>query len=92
MIFPTYQVSFEKSSFDDSVTVAGEIKNDSSRDYNLAMFRIYLYAKNKRLGAGIIKIFDFKKNVTKAFRVYVLVGEGKIPKIDRYEIVIEGGY
>ena len=92
MIFPTYLVSFEKSSFDDSVTVAGEIKNDSSRDYNLAMFRIYLYAKNKRLGAGIIKIFDFKKNVTKAFRVYVLVGEGKIPKIDRYEIVIEGGY
>jgi hypothetical protein len=92
MIFPTYQVSFEKSSFDDSVIVTGEIKNDSSRDYNLAMFKIILYSKNKRLGAGIIKVFDFKKDITKTFRAYVLIGEAKVPMIDRYETMMEGGY
>ena len=92
MNFPTYQVHFEKSSFDDSVVVTGEIKNDSSRDYNLAMFKIVLYAKNKRLGAGVIKVFDFKKDIIKAFRTYVLIGEAKLPMIDRYEIMMEGGY
>jgi hypothetical protein len=92
MTFPTYQVSFEKSSFDDSVVVTGEIKNDSSRDYNLAMFRIFLYSKNKRLGGGIIKVFDFKKNIIKPFRAYVPIGEAKVTMIDRYEVMIEGGY
>ncbi len=92
MIFPTYQVNFEKSSFDDSVIVTGEIKNDSSRDYNLAMFKIILYSRNKRLGAGIMKVYDFKKDITKSFRAYVPFNEPKLPVIDRYEIMMEGGY
>ncbi len=92
MIFPAYEVNFEKSSFDDSVVVSGELKNDSNRAYNLAMFRIILYSKNKRLGAGIIKIYDFKKDITKAFRAYVLIGDAKFTMIDRYEIMLEGGY
>lgn len=94
MNFPTYEVSFEKSNFDESVIVTGDIKNDSSHDYNLAMFRIFLYSRNKRVGAGVIKVYDFKKDITKPFRAFVLsdVENLKLSMIDRYEVIIEGGY
>jgi len=93
MIFQTYEVQFEKSSFDESVVVTGDIKNDSSRDYNMAMFKIVLYSKNKPVGSGVIKVYDFKKDITKPFRTYVAVDASvKITAIDRYEVMIEGGY
>ena len=94
MIFPTYEVSFEKNTFDDSIVVTGEIKNDSSRDYNMAIFRIILYMRNKRAGAGIVKVYDFKKSITKPFRAYIPPDSENVKAslIDRYEISIEGGY
>jgi len=93
MFFPTYDVQFEKSTFDESIIVTGDIKNDSSRDYSLAMFRIFLYAKSRLLGSGMFKVYDFKKDLTKPFRVYVLVDEGvRLSTVSRYEVVSEGGY
>ncbi|MFA5157115.1 MAG: FxLYD domain-containing protein [Candidatus Omnitrophota bacterium] len=93
MIFPTYEVQFEKSGFDESVVVTGDIKNDSSRDYNMAMFKIVLYSRHKLVGSGVIKVYDFKRDMTKPFRAYVAMDTAvKITAIDRYEIMIEGGY
>ena len=93
MIFQTYEVQYERSGFDESIIVTGDIKNDSSRDYNMAMFKIVLYSRNKPVGSGVIKVYDFKKNMTKPFRTYVPVDSAvKITAINRYEIMIEGGY
>jgi hypothetical protein len=93
MLFPTYEVQFDKSGFDESVVVTGDIKNDSSRDYNTAMFKIILYSRNKLVGAGVLKVYDFKRNMTKPFKTYVPVDSAvKITAIDRYEVTIEGGY
>ena len=93
MIFPTYDVSFEKSTFDESIVATGEIKNDTSRDYNLAMFRIIVYARNRRLGSGIIKLYDFRRGMNKSFRTYIpITADIKVSMINRYEVMIEGGY
>jgi hypothetical protein len=93
MIFPVYEVNFEKSTFDESITATGEIKNDSSRDYNLAMFRIIIYNRNRRLGSGIIKLYDFRRGMSKSFRTYIpITTDIKVSMINRHEVMIEGGY
>jgi len=89
MVFSTYNINFKKGT-EDWIIVAGEIRNDSARDYRLAMFRIFVYDKKQVLGNGVIKIYDFRPHSTRSFETLIEnVSYQLIPAIARHEIVLE---
>lgn len=92
MFFSSYNVNFEKGSYDESIIANGEIRNETLKDYSLVMFKIIVYNKRCSLGSGIIKIYDFKRTTTRAFNVILEVHRGLLPTIVKHEIVVETAY
>lgn len=92
MLFPCYGINFERGSYEESIIATGELKNDSTKDYNLAMFKIIIYSKRQSIGSGVIKLYDFKKNATKSFRIIIEAHRDLIPLIVKYEILLESAY
>lgn len=94
MFFPSYHVKIEKHpmSMEEAIVVTGEIKNDSLKNYTLAMFRIILYNRDFAVAAGVIKIYDFKAGTMKTFYTVVDAHQSLIPSITRHEIILEGGH
>jgi hypothetical protein len=85
-------VNFSAGTDEDWLVVSGEIRNDTSKDYNFAMFKIILYNKQMALGSGIIKIYDFRRRTTKVFELPIEVPRKMIQTIVKYEVLYEGGY
>ena len=92
MNFPVYNIRYEARTADFSTVVKGEIKNDGAKDFTFIMFKIILYDRQKSIGTGIIKIYDFKINNIKFFEAVVDMHRSLIPRILKYEIVFENGY
>ena len=91
--FSFYNISFKRKGNGKWVFAQGEIKNESSKDFNTALFRMSVFDKNILMWAGAIKIMGFRKRQTKPFD---LLMEGldyrTIAAISRYEIYFESGY
>ena len=92
MAFPVYNLTFRRG-HQNSIIASGEMVNETSRDYAMAMFKVLVFDKHQLLGTGIIKVHDFR---SKAIREFESLIEGLdykvIPSIFRYEVVFEGGY
>ncbi|MDD4909219.1 MAG: hypothetical protein PHR44_00855 [Candidatus Omnitrophica bacterium] len=90
MLFPTYNVGFRRG--EEWTIVTGQIRNESSRNFALAVFKIVLFNKTYPIGSGIIKIRNFRSKTTKSFEQMIIgVGFNLIPSIEKYDIVLEGG-
>ena len=92
MAFPTYNVHFRRAHQENIITT-GEIVNESSKGYAMAMFKIMVFDKYHLLGSGIIKVHDFRPRAIREFEALIEGLDYKaIPAIFRYEILFEGGY
>lgn len=92
MNFPVYNIRYEARSTDMATIVKGDMKNDSMKNFTFIMFRVILYDRQKSLGSGILKLYDFRVNNTKFFEVVVDMNRALIPRIVKYEILFENGY
>jgi hypothetical protein len=92
MIFSVYNIFFKEGT-ENWTVVNGEIRNESNIDYRAAIFRIFIFDKQRKLGNGVIKIHNFRGYSTRTFEVLI---EGlsykSIPSIVRHEIIFESGY
>jgi len=92
MAFPAYNVNFRRA-HQENIIATGEIVNESSKDYAMAMFKIMVFDKHHLLGSGIIKVHDFHPRAIREFEALIEGLDYKaIPAIFRYEILFEGGY
>jgi hypothetical protein len=92
MAFPTYNVHFRRA-HQENILVTGEIVNETSRNYAMAMFKILVFDKQHLLGSGIIKVHDFHSRAIREFEALIEgIGYKTIAAIFRYEILFEGGY
>jgi hypothetical protein len=92
MAFPVYNVSFRRAQKNDVVAV-GEIVNESSKGYALAMFKILLFDRYHLMGSGIIKVYDFQPRAIREFETVIEGIDYKlVPSIFRHEVLFEGGY
>lgn len=92
MIFPVYNIRYEARSADASTIVKGEIRNDSMKNFTFVMFRVILYDRQKAIGYGVLKLYDFKVNSVRFFESIIDMNRSFIPRIVKYEILFENGY
>lgn len=92
MGFPVYNVHFRKT-HQSGIFATGEVTNESSRKYAVAMFKIVIFDKFQQLSSTTFKVYDFYPHATREFEVLIEDVDSKaIPSIMRYETVFEGGY
>lgn len=67
--FPIFNVSFESNSM--GTRFIGEIRNDSGKAYENAIFKISVYDRDgKLLDVLQAALFDFQKGMTDSFEAY----------------------
>lgn len=93
MNYSCYNVQFNKHPIEPWVVVKGDISNDSSKNYNTAVFRIKIFIAEEVLGSAIIKVRGLRARSSKGFEVMIEgVHRDLIQKIGRYEILFESAY
>ena len=91
--FSYYNVQFRKNNLENCVAVVGEITNESSRDYDAAVFRLSLFDRQQLIASGMIRIKGFGKKRTKSFEVLLKeLPFHLMPKKYRFDINFESGY
>lgn len=92
MQFSYYNVEFVPLTSAVDTIVKGEASNDTTRNYNIVLLRIFVYRKDVTIGKGIIKIYDFRAGAKKYFEAIVDLNRSQISEVTRYEILFEHGY
>ncbi len=87
-----YNVEFVPLTSEADTIVRGEASNDSTRNYNVVLLRIFVYRKEITIGKGIIKIYDFRAGAKKYFETIIDLNRSQISEITHYEILFEHGY
>ena len=91
-MFTYYNITYKRSS-QDWIVVNGEIKNDSRRNYETALFRLIIYDRKKPIGMGFFRVHSFRMKSLKNFEVLIFGLHYRfIPHIARYEVILESGY
>lgn len=91
--FSYYNVQFKKHNVDNCAVVVGEITNETTRDYNTAVFRISVFERQQLIANGFIKIKGFKRKRTKSFETALKeLPYNLLPQNVKYDIQFESGY
>jgi hypothetical protein len=91
--FSCYNIKFDKHPVEKWIIVRGEIKNESAKSLNTAVFRVKLLIGHLPLGSAVLKIHGFRERRTKAFEVMVEdAHRDLLPKITGCEISFESGF
>ena len=94
--FSYYEVNFSKGPLGNEICINGEIKNNSTISYSMAVFRVILYMQNKVIASGMMKVAGLPAKGTRNFEATIEgmreVDERLIFKISRSEILFETGY
>jgi len=91
--YSCYNIRYNKHVVEDWVTVTGEIRNETSKNFNTAVFKITLYVGTEPLGSALIKLRGFRSKSSKAFDVIVEgVHYELMHKITKHEIMFESAY
>jgi hypothetical protein len=91
--YSTYNIQFKKHPVEDCVVVSGEIRNDTNKNYNTAVFRLQVFVGHECIGASLIKLRGFRSRATRDFEVLVEgVHRDLLSKIARCEILFESAY
>lgn len=92
MQFSYYNIEFMPLASDVDTIVKGEASNDTVRNYNIVLLKIFVYRKDVIIGKGVIKIHDFRAGAKKYFEATVDLNRSQISEVTRYEILFEHGY
>ncbi len=92
MRFSTYNVQYEVLTDENYILVKGQITNDTTRNYTLALFKLYLYGRESTIAKGVVRVYDFRPGSIKLFETVVELHRSRIPKIISYDMVYEQGY
>jgi hypothetical protein len=91
--YSVYNLQFKKHPVEKWVVVRGEIRNDTSKNYNTAVFHLKIFIGRDCLGAAIIKLRGFRGKSSKDFEVMVEgVHHELLSQIVRCEVLFESGY
>ncbi len=91
VVFSCYNIKFHTHPTEGWVMATGEIRNDSPKSYNTAVFRAHLFRGDEPMGSSLIKIEGFRAKRTKPFQTtFVNVHHSLIPKITKCDILLEG--
>jgi hypothetical protein len=91
--FAYYNIIFEKKGTSSWIFAKGDISNNSSRNYNTAMFRLTLFAKTRLLWTGSFKIRSFRKGQMRPFEIILeKMDPSLVSSITKHEIYFESGY
>ncbi len=94
--FSYYNINFSKGFTGNEIYVNGEIKNNSTINYSMAVFKVILYIHAKVAGTGTLKIAGLQAKGGKNFEAVVeglhTVDDRVISKISRCDIIFENGY
>ncbi|MDD5254524.1 MAG: hypothetical protein PHR11_00540 [Candidatus Omnitrophica bacterium] len=93
--FAFYNINFRRND-DKTLIVTGEIKNSSGASYSMTVFNVTLFIQNKAVATGKTKIAGLIHGSTKPFECLVecaeIMEDRTITKINRWDIVFQGGY
>ena len=91
--FSYYKVQFKKHNVENCAVVVGEITNETTRDYNTAVFRLSVFERQQLIANAFIKIKGFKRKRTKPFEVALKeLPYSLLPRNVKYDIQFESGY
>ena len=90
LTFAYYNLKYQKHASQDWIVVKGEIRNESPGNFNMAVFRVLLYANQQIFGSAILKVAGFRARATKPFEVMIDGAHHEmIPMITKCEILFE---
>ncbi|MCK9595469.1 MAG: hypothetical protein PHH68_03935 [Candidatus Omnitrophica bacterium] len=93
LTFAYYNLKYQKHPIDNWIVVKGEIRNEGSANFNLAVFRVLLSAGQQVFGSAILKVAGFRARTTKPFEVMIDGAHYEmIPKITKCEILFESAH
>jgi len=93
MNFEFYNVTFQKVGSGIWVYARGDVKNNTNKDYNTAMFRLSLFDKNLLIWTGTFKVMGFRKGHTRPFEFLMeKLNHKSLEGVSRYEVYFESGY
>jgi len=91
--FSYYNIKYRSHPIEQWMVVAGDIRNESSKDCHTAVFRLKLFVGQECIGSAILKVHGFNAKTTKSFEVLVEgVHKDMISKIRHCEISFEAVY
>jgi hypothetical protein len=93
LTFAYYNLKYQKHPVEDWIVVKGEIRNESTGNFNLAVFRVLLSSGQQVFGSAILKVAGFRARATKSFEVMVDGAHHEmIPRITKCEILFESAH
>lgn len=92
MSFLTYNVQFEILAEENYTQIKGEITNETTQNYTVALFKIFVYNREVTMCKGTVKVYDLKAGATKHFEAILELHRSRIPKISGFEMLFEQGY
>jgi len=93
LTFAYYNLKYQKHPVEQWIVVKGEIRNESAGNFNLAVFRVLLYAGQQVFGSAILKMAGFRARATKSFEVMVDGAHYEmISNITKCEILFESAH
>lgn len=91
--FTFYNVKFKRMADSNWMAAEGEVTNKSSKNYNVAVFRMVLFEKQLIMWSGVIKVPGLRIGQTKGFEALMDGMSFELhSKITRHEIDFESGY
>jgi len=91
--FACYNLKYQKHAVENWIVIKGEIRNESSGNFNLVVFRVLLYSGVQVLGSAILKVAGFRARATKSFEVMVDGAHHEmIPRITKCEVLFESAH
>jgi hypothetical protein len=88
-----YNIKYNKHPVEKCIVVTGDIRNDSEKNYDTAVFRVKLFVTQECIGSGILKIQGFRSKAAKTFEIMIEETHHKqIPLISKCEILFEAAY
>lgn len=89
----SYKVNFKQRGSTSLAYAEGEITNNTSKEYNTAVFRLTLHNKSMLAWTGVIKIRGLRARQTKSFEIPLEGIDYKTAfATSRHELYFESGY
>lgn len=91
--YSVYNIQFKKHPIEEWIVVSGEIRNETSKNFNTAVFHLKVFIGQSCLGSTIIKIRGFRAKASKDFEVLVEgVHHELLKQVLRCDIFFESAY
>lgn len=88
--FSSYNIKYHTHPTEGWIMATGELRNESFKSYNTAVFRAHIFKGDEPMGSALIKINGFRTRMTKPFvATFAGVHHSLISRITRCDILLE---